>query len=87
MAFAPGQRYLAAGLLDGSVRVLSGDGKTVIEIVSFSGKSRIGNYSGTRMRNFAKDNNFEGFYDDLPDAINKKEAQEMFSKVKIGLGV
>ena len=30
MAFAPGQRYLAAGLLDGSVRVLSGDGKTVI---------------------------------------------------------
>jgi Novel STAND NTPase 1/WD domain, G-beta repeat len=30
MAFAPGQRYLAAGLLDGSLRVLSGDGKTVI---------------------------------------------------------
>ncbi len=30
MAFAPGERYLAAGLLDGSVRVLSGDGKTVI---------------------------------------------------------
>jgi WD40 repeat protein len=30
LAFSPGQRYLAAGLLDGSVKVLSGDGKRTI---------------------------------------------------------
>ncbi len=63
------------------------DGVTSIEIVSFSGKSRVGNYSGTKMRNYAKDDDFEGFYGDLPNAINKKEAQEMFQKVKVGLGV
>ncbi|MCD4710452.1 MAG: hypothetical protein K8R52_06360 [Bacteroidales bacterium] len=30
LAFSPGQRYLAAGMLDGSVKVLSGDGKRAI---------------------------------------------------------
>jgi nicotinic acid mononucleotide adenylyltransferase len=63
------------------------DGNTVIEIVSFSGKTRIGNYSGTRMRNFAKDDDFEGFYNALPDKISKTDAKEMFEKVQIGLGV
>ena len=63
------------------------DGTCVLEVVSFSGKSRIGNYSGTRMRNLAKENNFEEFYADLPKAINKKEAQDLFEKVRIGLGV
>ena len=63
------------------------DGACVLEVVSFSGKSRIGNYSGTRMRNLAKENNFEEFYADLPKAINKKEAQDLFEKVRIGLGV
>jgi len=30
LAFSPGQRYLAAGMLDGSVKVLSGDGKRIV---------------------------------------------------------
>jgi WD40 repeat protein len=30
LAFSPGERYLATGHLDGSVRVLSGDGRTTI---------------------------------------------------------
>ena len=30
LAFSPGQRYLAAGMLDGSVKVLSGDGGRII---------------------------------------------------------
>ena len=30
LAFSPGKRYLAAGMLDGSVKVLSGDGKRII---------------------------------------------------------
>lgn len=30
LAFSPGQRYLAAGLLDGSVRILSGNGGTTV---------------------------------------------------------
>ena len=63
------------------------DGGTVLEVVSFSGKSRVGNYSGTRMRQLCKDNDFEGFYNDLPDKINKKDALELFNKVRTGLGV
>jgi len=31
LAFSPGQRYLAAGMLDGSVKVLSGDGKRIVK--------------------------------------------------------
>ena len=30
LGFSPGQRYLAAGMLDGSVKILSGDGKRTI---------------------------------------------------------
>ncbi len=30
LAYSPGQRYLAAGMLDGSVKVLSGDGRRII---------------------------------------------------------
>ena len=63
------------------------DGMCVLEVVSFSGKTRIGNYSGTRMRQFAKDDDFNGFYADLPKAINKKDAMDLFKKVQIGLGV
>jgi WD40 repeat protein len=29
LAFSPGERYLATGHLDGSVRILSGDGRTI----------------------------------------------------------
>ena len=63
------------------------DGKTVLEVISFSGKARVGNYSGTRSRDLAKENNFEEFYADLPDAINKRDGKEMFDKVRIGLGL
>jgi hypothetical protein len=62
-------------------------GGTVLEVISFSGKTRTGNYSGTRMRQLAKDNNFKDFYDDLPDKISKRDAEEMFKKVQVGLGV
>jgi hypothetical protein len=40
LAFSPGQRYLAAGMLDGSVKVLSGDGKRVIYDL-FGPKARV----------------------------------------------
>jgi WD40 repeat protein len=30
LAFSPGERYLATGHLDGSVRILSGDGRTIL---------------------------------------------------------
>ena len=63
------------------------DGGAVLEIISFSGTSRIGNYSGTRMRQLIKDNNFEEFADDLPKGFTKKEAQEIFDKGKLGLGL
>ncbi len=33
LAFSPGERYLATGHLDGSVRILSGDGRTVFAIL------------------------------------------------------
>ncbi len=61
------------------------DGETTLEVVSFSGKSRIGDYSGTKMRQMARDGDFEGFYNDLPSGLNKKEAQQMFEKVQAGL--
>jgi len=63
------------------------DGKAFIEIIPFSGKTRIGNYSGTRMRQLVKDNDFEGFFNDLPDGFTKKEATEIFNKVKQGMGL
>lgn len=63
------------------------DGEATLEIISFSGTSRIGNYSGTRMRTLAKDDNFEEFADDLPKGFTKKEANEIFEKTKIGLGL
>jgi len=40
LAFSPGQRYLAAGMLDGSVKVLSGDGKRLIYDL-FGPKARV----------------------------------------------
>lgn len=63
------------------------EGKTVIEIVSFSGKSRIGNYSGTKMRDHCKNNEFQEFYDDLPDSLTKRDAEDMFDKCRAGLGL
>ncbi len=63
------------------------DGNSVLEIISFSGTSRIGNYSGTRMRTLAKEDNFDEFADDLPKGFTKKEQQEIFKKTKEGLGV
>ena len=63
------------------------DGKSTLEIISFSGKSRIGNYSGTRMRNLAKENNIEEFIADLPKGFSKKEQLEIFEKTKTGLGL
>jgi len=63
------------------------DGETVIDIVSFSGKSRIGNYSGTRMRELAKSDNFEEFFADLPAGIKEKDAQKIFEQTKKGLGL
>jgi len=63
------------------------EGKATIEIISFSGKSRVGNYSGTRMRTLAKENKFDEFCDDLPKGLTKKEATDLFSKVRSGLGI
>lgn len=63
------------------------DGEATLEIISFSGTSRIGNYSGTRMRNLAKEDDFEGFANDLPKGFSKKEQEEIFEKTKIGLGL
>jgi len=42
--------------------------------------------SGTDMRNFAKENNFEGFKNALAPTL-KKYAKEIFEKTKIGLGI
>ena len=63
------------------------DGAATLEIISFSGTSRIGNYSGTRMRTLAKEDKFEEFYDDLPKGFSKKEGEDIFAKTKIGLGL
>ena len=63
------------------------DDKCSLDVVSFSGKKRVGNYSGTRSRQLAKDNDFDGFFADLPSKINKKDAMEMFDKVRTGLGL
>ena len=63
------------------------DGQAKIKIVSFSGKERIGDYSGTRMRELVKENNFKEFAKDLPDGFTKKEQMEIFEKTKIGLGL
>ncbi len=63
------------------------DGNAQIEIISFSGKSRIGNYSGTRMRELVKAGDFEGFFNDLPTGFSKKDALKFFNKVKEGLGI
>ena len=63
------------------------DGNAEVEIVSFSGKSRVGNYSGTRMRQLAKDNDFEGFFADLPKGFSKRDAQTLFDKTKAGMGL
>ena len=62
------------------------DGNARIEIISFSGKSRIGNYSGTRMRQLVKDNDMESFIKDLPDNFNQKNGEILFNKVKEGMG-
>jgi len=62
-------------------------GTATIEIISFSGKSRIGNYSGTRMRTLAKEDNFEEFFDDLPKGFSKRDAEKLFQKVKDGMGL
>ena len=61
--------------------------KTTIDIISFSGTSRIGNYSGTRMRELVKLDDFEGFNKDLPKGFSKNEAWKLFNKVKDGLGL
>ncbi len=63
------------------------DGAANLEIISFSGTSRIGNYSGTRMRTLAKEDNFKEFAADLPDGFSVKEAGDIFEKTKIGLGL
>ena len=62
------------------------DGKTVIEIISFSG-TRIGNYSGTKMRDHCKANEFKEFYEDLPDSLTKRDAEDIFNKCRAGLGL
>ena len=63
------------------------NGEARINIVSFSGNSRIGDFSGTKMREQAKDQNFEGFANDLPKGFTKKEAKEIFNKTRAGLGL
>jgi hypothetical protein len=63
------------------------DGEARLQIVSFSGNRRIGDYSGTKMREYVKENDFEGFRNDLPDGFTEKEAREIFEKTKIGLGL
>jgi len=63
------------------------NGEARIDIISFSGDSRIGDYSGTKMRQLAKENNFKAFREDLPSGLTLKDAQEIFDKTRIGLGV
>ena len=58
--------------------------------VDFKIQQRKGNrsdkFSGTRMRQLVKDNDYEGFKDALPRTL-KKYAEEIFNKTKVGLGL
>jgi len=62
--------------------VEAGIGEVNLQIVS-SGKRTPG-ISGTTMRSYAKDNNFEGFKNGLPNSL-KKYADEIFNKTQAGL--
>ena len=48
--------------------------------------NRSSNYSGTRMRELVKDDNFDEFKEALPASL-KSLAQEIFNKTKVGLGL
>ena len=59
------------------------DGEATLEVV-VSGERTEG-VSGTDMRNYVKDNDFEKFKENLPKSIKGRDAEELFNKVKIGL--
>lgn len=59
------------------------DGEANLEII-VSGERKEG-VSGTNMRNYAKENNFEKFKENLPLKINSIDAKNLFNSVKIGL--
>lgn len=59
------------------------DGEATLEVV-VSGKRKPG-VSGTDMRNYAKENDYEGFKANLPRTIKGKDAEDLFNKVKAGL--
>lgn len=58
-------------------------GEATLEVV-VSGERTEG-VSGTDMRNYVKDNDFEKFKENLPKSIKERYAEELFNKVKIGL--
>lgn len=62
-------------------------GEARVKIINFSGDSRLGDYSGTRMRELVKENKFKEFYNDLPDTLSESDAKDIFDKTKIGLGL
>ena len=60
------------------------DGKAKIEIITFS-EDRISDYSGTKMRESAKEDDYEKFSNDLPVGFTISEAKEIFEITKRGL--
>ncbi len=66
-------------------------GDDIDETIEFSLLKRKGQrkkgYSGTDMRNYAKENDFEKFKKHAPSSLTNQQIQELFEKVQIGLGI
>ena len=66
-------------------------GEEVNSVIDFKIEQRKGSrtkgMSGTDMRQYAKDNDFEKFLKFAPKSLSKKEIQDLFVKTQIGLGV
>ena len=60
------------------------DGKATVDVITFADE-RVGDYSATKMRELAINDNFTEFYKDCPDGLSEKDSKEMFEKVKEGL--
>ena len=63
-----------------------GEGNVTLDIITFADE-RVGDYSATKMRALAQDDNFKDFYKDCPESLSEKDSLEMFNKVKEGLKV
>ena len=56
------------------------------QLLKRTGKRKKG-FSGTDMRNYAKENDFENFKKHAPSSLTNQQIEELFEKVKIGLGL